>query len=167
MGDIQTILHCGNVRHPSNHRPVLIENAPMNPFAPSALHPTSLQFHDSEVSGVEAVNGDVRVSFSAAAVRRSQGATGWEACDGYVQAVALCLHQAAWPGRLNECMGNLSAGELRVDGGLIKSVPLPFQATGHVTLKLAFVNGAALCASGTAVRVSQKGPLPFVENFAC
>lgn len=139
----------------------------MNPSVRSALQPTALQFHDSEVSGVEAVNGDVRVSFSAAAVRRSQGATGWEACDGYVQAVELCLHQAAWPGLLNECMGNLSAGELRVDGGLIKSVPLPFQATGHVTLKLAFVNGAALCASGTAVRVSQKGPLPFVENFAC
>ena len=135
---------------------------------PPELAPAALQFHDSEVSGVEAVNGDVRVSFSAAAsVRRSQSATGWDACDGYAQAVALCLHQAAWSGLLGECMGSLSDGELSVDGGLIKSVPLPLQATGHVTLKLAFANGALLCATGTAVHVFQRGQPQFVENFAC
>jgi hypothetical protein len=132
-----------------------------------ALLPTALQFHDSEVSGVEAVNGDVRVCFSAAAVRRSQSATGREACDGYAQAVALCLYQAAWSGLLGECVGSLSDGELSVDGGLIKSVPLPLQATGHVTLKLAFANGAVLCATGTAVHVFQRGQPQFVENFAC
>lgn len=132
-----------------------------------ALLPTALQFHDSEVSGVEAVNGDVRVCFSAASVHQSQGATGGEARDGYVSAVELCLHQAAWSGLLGECVGSLSDGELSVDGGLIKSMPLPLQATGNVTLKLAFANGALLCATGTAVHVFQKGSPQFVENFAC
>jgi hypothetical protein len=131
------------------------------------LAPTVLQFHDSEVSGVQAVNGDVLVCFSAASVQRPQGMPGGEARDGYVSAVELCLHQAAWSGLLNECVGGLSAGELSVDGGLIKSVPLPWQATGHVTLKLAFANGAVLCATGTAVHVFQKGQPKFVENFAC
>lgn len=113
------------------------------------------------------MNGDVRVFFSAASVYQSQGAPGGETCDGYVSAVELCLQQAAWSGLLNECVGSLSDGELSVDGGLIKSVPLPLQATGHVTLKLAFANGALLCATGTAVHVFQRGQPQFVENFAC
>lgn len=113
------------------------------------------------------MNGDVRVCFSAASVQRPQRATGGEARDGYVSAVELCLHQAAWSGLLGECVGSLSDGELSVDGGLIKRVPLPWQATGNVTLKLAFANGAVLCATGTAVHVCQRGQPQFVENFAC
>ena len=139
----------------------------MNPSHQSELLNTVLQFHDSEVSCVESVKGDVHVSFSAAHVQRSHGTPGRDVSHGYAQAVELCLYQAAWSGILNECVGSLSEGELKVDGCAIKRVPLPFQNTGVVTLQLQFSNGAWLSATGTSVDVFQSGQPQFVENFAC
>ena len=95
---------------------------PMNPSHQSELLNTVLQFHDSEVSCVESVKGDVHVSFSAAHVQRSHGTPGRDVSHGYAQAVELCLYQAAWSGILNECVGSLSEGELKVDGCAIKRV---------------------------------------------
>lgn len=139
----------------------------MNSSALPELSNTTLQFHDSEVSCVESLNGFVRVSFSAAHVQRSLGAPGPDASHGYAQAVELCLHQATWTGSLNECVGRLSDGALKVDGCAIKQVPLPFQDSGAVTLNLQFSNGAWLSASGTWVEVFQRGQPQFVESFAC
>lgn len=139
----------------------------MNPFARSDLFNIEFQFRDSEVSCVRAVNGDVHVSLSAASARRSAGAPGGDARHGYVQAVELCLHQAAWSGRLNECVGGLSDGELKVDGAAIPWVSLPFQGVGNIALTLAFSNGTLLCAEATQVSVSQRGQPQFTENFAC
>lgn len=139
----------------------------MNPSLQPVLSNTTLQFHDSEVSCVESLNGAVRVSFSAASVHRSLGAPGQVDSHGYAQAVELCLHQAAWSGSLNECVGRLSDGALQVDGCAIKRVPLPFQDAGAVTLTLQFSNGAWLSATGTSVEVFQRGAPQFVESFAC
>ena len=139
----------------------------MNPSAPSELSNTELQFHDSEVSSVESVNGDVHVSFSAAYVHRSHGTPGGEVSHGYALAVELCLYQAAWSGILNECVGSLSDGALKVDGCSIKLVPLPFQCAGNITLHLQFANGAWLSATGTSVTVFHSGQPLFVEDFAC
>ena len=139
----------------------------MNPSVLPDISNIELQFHDSEISCVAAVNGDVHVAFSAASARRSAGAPGGDARHGYVQAVEFCLHQAVWSGHLNECVGGLSDGELKVDGAAIPWVSLPFQGVGNVALTLAFANGALLCATATQVRVTQRGQPQFVENFAC
>lgn len=127
----------------------------------------TLAFDDSEVSRVVGLGDAVGVMFSAAHVHRSEGATGREAGDGYEKAVELLLHQATWSGRLNECVGKLADGKLTIDGAVIKRVPLPFQASGVVTLNLEFSNGAVLAATGTSVHLGQKAPPQFVDNFAC
>ena len=139
----------------------------MNPPVQSALSSTTLEFHDSEMSSVVAVNSDMHVVFSAAHVHQSSSTPGRDASEGYVQAVELQLHQAVWTGSLDECIGNLSEGELKVDEASVQLVPLPFQAIGKVTLSLQFSNGAVLSATGTSVTLSQRDPPKFVENFAC
>ncbi|MEI8171213.1 MAG: hypothetical protein WCG50_16195 [Rhodoferax sp.] len=133
----------------------------------SELSSTALEFHGSEVSSVVSVNSDIHVVFSAAHVQRSISTPGIDASDGYEQAVELQLRQAVWTGSLNECIGNLSEGELSVDQTSVKRVPLPFQAVGNVALNLHFSNGAVLSAWGTSVKLSQRAQTPFVENFAC
>ena len=139
----------------------------MNPPVQSEQSSTALEFHDSEVSSVVAVNSDMHVVFSAAHVHRSSITLGSSASDGYVQAVELQLLQAVWMGSLDECVGNLSECELKVDETSVQLVPLPFQAMGTVTLNLQFSNGAVLSATGTSVTLSQRDPPKFVENFAC
>lgn len=138
-------------------------NQPVQP----ELSCAALEFHDSEVSSVVAVNSDIHVVFSAAHVHRSNSTPGRDASGGYVQAVKLQLHQAVWTGSLDECVGNLSEGELKVDATSIMLVPLPFQSVGDVTLSLQFSNGVVLSATGTSVALSQSAAPQFVENFAC
>jgi hypothetical protein len=132
-----------------------------------ASGPLALDFQGSEIAGIDAVGGELRIAFSAAYVHRAQSLSEGAACDGYMKAVELRLDQAACSSQLNECLGSLSAGELSVDGRVIKGVPLPWQATGHITLTLVFANGATLSATGTAVHLCQKESSPFVENLAC
>jgi len=139
----------------------------MNPPVESALSSTAMEFHDSEVSSVVAVNSDIHVFFSVAYVHRSSSTPGHDAVDGYVQAVELQLHQAVSTGSLDECFGNLSEGGLNVDGISVQLVPLPFQAMGKVTLNLQFSNGAVLSATGTSVTLSQGAASQFIDNFAC
>ena len=128
----------------------------MNPSGLPDLSKLEFQFHDSEVSCVRVVSGDVHIAFSAASVRL-----------GYLKAVEFCLSQASWSGNLNECVGGLSDGELKVDGASIQWVSLPFQGAGNISLMLEFANGALLCVTSTEVRVTQRGHPKFVENFAC
>jgi hypothetical protein len=128
---------------------------------------TGLEFHDSEVSLVEANVDSVRVLFSAAYVHRSEGTPGVDDGDGYVQAVELYIANATWKGTPEECVGKISHGDLFISGAPLRLVPLPFEATDTVRLDLQFTNGATLSASGTPVRLRQLGEAQFVERFTC
>jgi hypothetical protein len=129
---------------------------------------SALEFHDSEVSSIEAVVGGIQVYFAAAHVHRSNGTPGVNAGKGYAQAVELRLGEAAtFTCNLHECVGRLSDGELRIGDSLVNLIPLPFEGTGMVTLNLQFSSGTVFSAQGTSVNVSQTGSSRFVENFAC
>ncbi len=127
----------------------------------------ALEFHDSEVSKVEANTESLRVLFSAAYVHRSEGVPGVDNGEGYVQAVELRISSAAWKGPLGECIGKISDGDLFVADTPIRLVPLPFEATGEVRLEVQFTNGAMLLAAGTSVQVRQVGKAHFVERSSC
>jgi hypothetical protein len=128
---------------------------------------SALEFHDSEVSTVEASVGSVRILFSAAYVHRSEGTPGVDNGDGYVQEVEIQIANAAWKGTPEEWVGKISDGDLFIKGTRLDLVPLPFEATDDVRLELQFTNGATLWASGTSVRVRHLGEARFVERFTC
>ena len=127
----------------------------------------ALEFHDSEVSKVEANAGSVRVLFSAAYVHRSEGIPGVDNGEGYVQTVELQIAGAIWKGSIDDCVGNISDGDLFVAGMPVRLVPLPFEATDEVRLELQFTNGSTLSTSGSSVHVRQTGEARFIERFAC
>ncbi|MES2949813.1 MAG: hypothetical protein V4858_14820 [Pseudomonadota bacterium] len=139
----------------------------MSLFTASELCNAALEFHDSNVAVVKSVDGGIQISFAAAYVHRSNGSPGVDAGSGYIQAVECVLREATWNGALEECIGRLLDGKLKVDGRSINLVPLPFQGEGHVTFHLEFSNGAVLSVSGASVHVYQSGPAQFVEKYAC
>ncbi len=128
---------------------------------------TALEFHDSEVSTVEANAGSVRVLFSAAYVHRSDGVAGVDDGEGYVQAVELRMDNATWKGSLEECVGKISDGDLLVADTPVRLVPLPYEARDNVRLELQFANGVALLVTGTAVHVYHTGEVRFIERLYC
>ena len=126
---------------------------------------TVIEFHDSEVAGVELAEGALTIRFSAAWVRRADAAGGGSI--GYMPDVLLRLDQPAWSGEPAVCMGRLSGGELCVGAQQGGRVPLPFEAKGRVRLKMVFSNGAELSAEASAVRLEQAGAARFVESLNC
>ena len=128
---------------------------------------TAIEFHDSEVSIIEANAESVRVLFSAAYIHRSEGIPGVDSGEGYVQAVELQIANATWKGMIGECVGKISDGDLFVAGTPVRLVPFPFEAADEVRLELQFTNGATLCASGTSVHIRHTGEARFIERFGC
>lgn len=139
----------------------------MNATPSSELSNVVLEFHDSNVASVKAVDGGLQIFFGAAYAHRSNGEPGVEAGSGYIQAVEFLLREVTWTGALEQCIGAISDGELAVDSRPIGLVPLPFRATGSVTLHLQFSNGSVLSVTGSYVQVYQSGPSRFVEKYAC
>jgi hypothetical protein len=133
----------------------------------SELANAALEFHDSEVSGVHFMSGCVHVTFSAAYVHRSNEVPGVDVGSGYMQSVQLLLREAVLSGPLNDCVGKLSDGNLRVNGRSVNLVPLPFEAAGQIALILQFSNGASFSAAGSSVQLHQTSAPRFVEHFGC
>jgi hypothetical protein len=127
---------------------------------------TALEFHDSQVSSVEAVADKLQIAFSSAFVHRSGGKPG-DAASGYIRPVEVLLSGATWAGPLNDCVGKLSGGQLAVAGEPFALVPLPSEHVGQISLELVFANGAMLTATATSLLVRFSGEPHFVESFFC
>src|SRR4051794_18873937 len=117
----------------------------------------ALEFHDSEVESALPVNDQLVVAFSAAYIHRSAGVPGVDSGEGYVAPLSLIFERASWLGDLQSCQGNLSDGEVRVDGRRFRMLPLPFLGEGSVTAKLHFQNGSSLEIGAALVRCEPTG----------
>lgn len=126
-----------------------------------------LEFHDSEVWGVESHANSLTVVFSAAYVHRSSGRPGLDAGSGYAQSVEMEFSDATWVGSLPECVGRLSDGQV-VSNGVAKSViELPYSSCGPVSAELQFTNGSLLSVSASALVCRFTGEPRFIESFSC
>lgn len=127
----------------------------------------AMEFHDSEVSSVEVDAGVLCIRFSAAYVHRSTETPGGDSGAGYAQALELRLANPTWAGKLSECVGRLSDGQIHVDGQLLALVPVPYANKGDVRLVVQFANGTELSALAEGVVVQQVGEPRYVESFSC
>ena len=142
----------------------------MSEFAthPDAAMNIALEFHDSEVREIKAVDRGLQVSFSSAYVHHSTGRPGVDPGFGYAQALEMMLGEAVWTGQLHECLGALSHGRVSIEGIRMTSLlPLPYEHTGSVGVELVFANGATLSTSAQSLRVRFQGDPHFIESFAC
>jgi hypothetical protein len=125
-----------------------------------------LEFHDSQVSKVQAGAEGLHIAFSSAYAHRS-GDTPGDVISGYVRPVEMLLSASVWNGPLEECIGKLSGGALCLDGQPLPRVPLPYENSGQIALELIFANGSALTAMAQSVVVRFSGEAHFVESFFC
>ena len=96
----------------------------------------------------------------------SKGTPGVDSGEVFLQSIDIHLRDVVgWTDIISQCKGELSGGELKVDGDLISLVPLPFERAGDITLSLQFSDGTVFAAKGGAVQVLQTGTRKFVEHF--
>jgi len=126
----------------------------------------SLELHDSTVSIVHVLGGDLIISFSDAYVHRSFGEPGISAGEGYVQPAELIFSLASWSGELCDARGTISDGHVSIAGQHLSLLPLPFTSRSAVTAELAFASGALLKVSASSVVCKANGAARFVESYS-
>jgi hypothetical protein len=131
------------------------------PTVTSRLALYSLELHGSEVATTLVAGAELTLRFSAAHVRRDDGA------DGYLGGVALALPGATWRGELAECIGRVVEGDLKLAGRAVTRLEIDAPPSGASTLHLRFANGATLDATADALRLAVAGDARFTEDFSC
>jgi hypothetical protein len=126
----------------------------------------ALQFHDSDVKIINSSADVLRVTFSGAYVHRSTGRPGIDAGSGYIQPAELAFSRAEWSVLPPGCIDAISDGELVVNGKSMSLVPLPFYASGEISVRLTFVSGASFFAKAESVSCKSLGDGRFVETYA-
>lgn len=121
----------------------------------------TLEFADSEVSAVVLQGADLCVRFSAASATDADGTT------GYLPAVELVFHAAAWQGDIAMCFGRVAEGHLLVAGSVLRRFPMPYQATGPASAEMHFRQGQGLVVQCSAVTARVDGPATLRESYAC
>ena len=121
----------------------------------------ALEFHDSEVRGVVAADGVVRLEFSAAAVRDADGERGW------LPSVRLTLVDATLAGDTAHAFGKIAEGALRHDGRAVARPALPATLAGELELTLRFANGALLAARGRVLTLAVSDDARFAPDLSC
>lgn len=125
-----------------------------------------LEFHDSNVGAILDSESSLRVVFSRAYIHYSAGRPGLDAGSGYLQPAELLLSKPVWFRPESGCMGRISDGELLINGRSISLVPLPFSASGRVTLSLTFTSGTSISVSAASVSCQTTGEGEFLETYA-
>lgn len=126
----------------------------------------ALEFHDSTVGSIVGSDDMVRVVFSGAYTHHAAGRPGIDDGSGYLQPVELLFSQATLSAPAQGCVGRVSDGELHIDGQSMALVPLPFSASGDVTLSLTFTSGCSISVSATSVSCLTTGDGAFIETYA-
>lgn len=126
-----------------------------------------LQLADSEVAAVEALDGGLRLRFSAATVWRDAGAA--PATPGHLRGVRLELRTA--PGSalppLADCIGRLAQGRVGRAGQWLGRLPLPVTLEGPLELDLSFAGCGSLRLHATSLHCVVEGEPDFHESLAC
>ena len=115
---------------------------------------TSLEFHDSEISSVEAVGEDLLVRFSDAFVHESVGDPGIDHGATSLRPLELKFCEASWSGAVLPIGGLLTDGHVRFGEMHYSLLPLPFDAAGAVRAEFIFATGEVLSVSAHSVSCS-------------
>ncbi|WP_145053928.1 hypothetical protein [Lignipirellula cremea] len=125
----------------------------------------SIEFHDSTVSCVRAVGGDLVVRFSKAYVHRSTGDPGVSPGVGVIRSAELVFFEASSFGDLARAHGEISDGYIAFEGQRFSLLALPFASSAAVTAELVFQSGASLTVSAASARCEASGAARFVDSF--
>lgn len=133
-----------------------------------------LSWHNSEVRCVTpptTPGGQARVTLSAGAVERHEGDKRLKAgTAGFMKPLELVFEQARLSGKVDECLGGVTRGDLRLSSMRSQAahqIPLPWQCQQDLTLTLEFRNGSVLVIEASAAQCQPSDDTRFLESFAC
>ncbi len=125
--------------------------------------PSWIEFHDSELLGVNAVDGGVEVLLSAYVHAWDVGEDGRRG-TGWSQPVRIKLTNAVASAVEYALPLRISNGHMTVGVEISRNlVPLPFVATERTTLWLEFPNGILFEAVGASVDLEATGSARYIE----
>ncbi len=125
-----------------------------------------IELHDSKVAAISENNGQVTVFFSHAYVHTSEGRPGWDKGSGYWQAAALTFAEGSIESDATELIGDIWEGDLEFDGQVYENeIPMPFDHTGPVTLRLHIDVPAKIIIRGKKAVLTLIGEAVYVEEF--
>lgn len=130
----------------------------------------TLFWDGSEVASVHFEGADVFVKLSAAAVRKTDGASGDAVSQretGYLRPVVLRLTGASGLTHASGWFGALSDGCVVAHGASMRTLPLPCQLGGGVRLQLQFKAREALSLQAEALHVEVDADSVYAESYAC
>jgi hypothetical protein len=127
----------------------------------------TLAFHGSEVAAIDIGPGSVVVRFAVAQAWRAAEGPGRQPVEGYVPALELSCTGAVVSLHEGPCIGRLSDGLVTARDTRWRRLPLPFETTGPVGLRLDFANGALLAVQAAHLRLGSPGELRFFDSCAC
>ena len=127
---------------------------------------SALEFHDSGVSSVRAVAGEVRIELPSAYVHRSEGRPGKDQGSVFLQPAELVFSNAVLSEEAGPCTGAISDASISVNGREFSNmVPIPFRGEGVISASFTFESGAILTVNGSGVSCQVSGNPVFLEAY--
>jgi hypothetical protein len=127
----------------------------------------ALELHDSEVSASVLDGTSLRIAIALALVHVSENRPGIDSGNVYTQSAEVLIANARVKTPLSSCIGKISDGHMDIEAERFLMLPLPFDKSTAVHLKLIFANGEELEVSGTSIQVTRHGEPKFLEHFSC
>jgi hypothetical protein len=130
-----------------------------------SLMNSSLEIHDSTLSGIDYVGADIVVRLAPAYIHRSEGPPGIDRGSGWLQDIDLVVHAGVVECSPSQMPCWLADGSLTIgDTNWNNCVPIPLAASGVVTLSAITENSERLVIRGTGVKSVSRRELRYVEE---
>jgi hypothetical protein len=126
---------------------------------------TALEFHDSDIESINSAGDSLCVAFSNAYIHYSTGKPGFDAGDGYDQAIQLVFKDARFIRDLSECKGRLSNGSLYVNSTELSVISVPCHFSGVVRAEFLFASAATLVVHASSVECIGLGEAHLIDYF--
>ena len=125
----------------------------------------AIEIHDSTLGSVSSRVNDVLLNFTKVYIHRSEGTPGIDAGSGWVQKACLCIADATITQSLSALPVELLNGHVKCGEVIIKMIPLPFDCSGPVEVRLETWNDGVLHVMGKSARLELIGEPKYVEQF--
>lgn len=130
----------------------------------TSLNEWTFHWRDSEIAKIERIEADsLQIVFSAAAVVRSKQA------DGFLRGVKVtCRNIAPLTTELSsDWVGGIRHGQILTDAGNLRTLPLPSQLNGPLTIQLTLINGTEIDWVAQALSAELPDHPHWTEALAC
>lgn len=113
----------------------------------------AIEIHDSILGSVSSRVNDVLLNFTKVDIHKSAGAPGMVAGSGWVQKACLCIADATITRSFSTFPAELLNGHIKCCEAILEMIPIPFDCTRPVEVRLETWNNGVLHVIGKSARL--------------